>query len=248
MSRQRYNLRYKPERLDAERRRRLEALPGWTWNPSDSAWEQGYAALKRHVNREGHARVPQAHNEDGFALGSWVATRRRAHAKGTLDPDSAARLEALPGWVWDKPAAEWEQAFAALERFATREGHARVPRRHVEGRVHLGTWVAGQRASYAKGRMQTEAVERLEAVPGWAWDADQSAWDQNYLALEQFAEREGHARVPQDHVESGLALGQWVSSQRQEFKRGNLDPARTRRLTHVPGWTWDARTSVRTAP
>ena len=43
---------------------------------------------------------PGATASDGFPLGVWESTYRGRHRAGTLDPDQAAELEALPGWHW----------------------------------------------------------------------------------------------------------------------------------------------------
>jgi hypothetical protein len=40
-------------------------------------------------------------------------------------------------------------------------------------------------------------------------------WDRGYAALVRFVEREGHAKVPRNHVEDGAMLGRWVSYQRR---------------------------------
>jgi hypothetical protein len=63
--------------------------------------------------------------------------------------------------------------FALLERFVAREGHARVLNSHVEGRKKLGIWVSTQRHAYKQGRLSEGRIARLEAVPGWSWDARQ---------------------------------------------------------------------------
>ena len=100
--------------LDPGRRNRLEALPGWTWEPRDAAWEEAIEKLQQFVRREGHARVPRSHQEDGFRLGSWVGDRRGQHTKGALDPGRRNRLEALPGWTWEPRDAAWEEAIEKL--------------------------------------------------------------------------------------------------------------------------------------
>jgi hypothetical protein len=41
-----------------------------------------------------------ATTREGFPLGVWESTYRGRRRAGTLDPDQAADLEALPGWRW----------------------------------------------------------------------------------------------------------------------------------------------------
>ena len=82
---------------------RLEALPGWLWNPHSAAWEVGFSTLERFVAREGHARVFLSHVEDGYPLGTWGNSQRKRYRKGRLAPDRVARLEALRDWTWDPP-------------------------------------------------------------------------------------------------------------------------------------------------
>ena len=43
-------------RLNRERVALLEALPGWSWDPSADDWEEGFRHLAAFVKREGHAR------------------------------------------------------------------------------------------------------------------------------------------------------------------------------------------------
>jgi superfamily II DNA or RNA helicase len=61
------------------------------------------------------------------------------------------------------------------------------------------------------------------------------------LALQQFVQREGHARVPAAHVEAGVRLGMWVVIRRGERNDGRLDRLRVESLEGLPGWTWEPR-------
>jgi hypothetical protein len=82
--------------LDPECRARLEALPGWTWDPYAEDWEQGFVHLQHFVKREGHARVPAGYREDGFRLGQWVGVQRSAFRNERLDAARRRRLDGLP--------------------------------------------------------------------------------------------------------------------------------------------------------
>ena len=43
---------------------------------------------------------PDLTTPDQFPLGVWAATYGGRHRDGTLDPEQAAEMEALPGWHW----------------------------------------------------------------------------------------------------------------------------------------------------
>jgi hypothetical protein len=229
---------YAQGRLDRRRVARLEAVPGWSWNPLESGWDCGCASLLTYVEREGHARVPAAHRERGFPLGAWVANQRQRFRQGRLDAARAAQLETLRGWAWHPFDADWEDSFKRLANYVEREGNARVPSPYREDGFRLGTWVSIQRHSFREGRLDPARAVRLEALPGWVWDALRADWEDGYARLERYVGREGHARVPYDYRQDSFALGSWVSRQRRAFKQGRLDRTRTARLETLSGWSW----------
>ena len=225
--------------LKADRERRLEELPSWTWDTLASDWEVGFEHLKQFVHREGHARVAQAARENGYRLGRWIAKQRQAYSKGIMDPVRRRRLEALPGWTWDTLTTSWEEGFAHLVRFVGREGHARVARGYLEDGYPLGTWVGNQGRSYRQGSLTPDRRGRLERLPGWSWIRREAEWEEGFANLNRFVEREGHARVPRGHRENGHKLDLWVQVQRQAYRKGTLDPQRRARLEGLQGWTSD---------
>ena len=228
------NQRQRRPTLTVDRQRRLEALPGWIWDPRATMWDEGFLHLARFVEREGHARVPYMHEEKGFKLGAWVNNRRNDFRTGELDAGRVALLQQTPGWAWDARQAQWEEGLSHLRRFVEREGHARVHPRHVEDGFKLGVWVGAQRLR----RPSSQRKALLDALPGWVWDARQNDWENGLACLLRYVEREGHALVPQDRVEDGFRLGGWVAGQRSTHRREKLDTDRTARLAAIPGWTW----------
>lgn len=221
--------------MTGERRQRLEALPGWSWNATEDTWMKHLALLHGYADREGNTQVPADYVEDGLKLGQWVRLRRKEHKK--LSTERQALLEAVPGWFWGtKSERTWEQRYEMVEQFARREGHSRVPSTYVEGDVRLGGWVAEQRTT--RDNMSAERVTRLEALDGWAWSASDAAWDEKYELLCGYVHRTGTAKVPQGHFENEVALGSWVAVQRQRQKNGVLKPDRRDRLAALTGWIW----------
>jgi hypothetical protein len=229
---------YRVGRLRSDRIARLEGLPGWSWYPYDSAWEKSFLHLQRFAEREGHARVPKGHVEEGLNLATWVSWQRRGYTRGELSKDRASRLEALPGWTWSFYDSEWEESFTHLQRFAHRTGHAKPLWNEVEGGFKVGAWVVKQREYYRRSKLSSDRVARLEALPGWKWGVFDAAWEGAFEKLERFVDREKHARVPQRHIEEGFRLGSWVTSQRSRYRRGELSSDRVSRLEAIPGWSW----------
>ena len=71
---------------------------GFVWDPLESAWEEGFAALKNFKAREGHCRVPERHIEGTYKLGQWVGVQRRT--RDTMPAERKQRLDAI-GFIWD---------------------------------------------------------------------------------------------------------------------------------------------------
>jgi predicted helicase len=202
-------------------------------------WEFFYGLLERFAAERGHARVPQSYREDGERLGQWVNVQRFFHTAGRISEDHVARLELVPGWAWDAPSAAWEEGHEHLLRFVAEHGHALVPYNRKEDGYRLGQWVVVQRSFRQQGRLSDERAARLEALPGWVWNANEASWERSFSVLERFVAREGRARVPTNHVEDGLPLGLWVVKQRSRREEFGAD--RQARLEALPGWVWITR-------
>jgi hypothetical protein len=224
--------------MEPNRRQRLEALPGWSWDALSYRWEEGFSYLKQFASREGHCRVLTRYNtDDGYGLGNWVSKQRGT--KDAMDLDRRRRLEALPGWSWDRSSDQWEDGFSHLKQFADREGHCRVPASYkTDDDYRLGQWVTNQRKD--KEKMEPNHRQRLEALPGWSWDALSYRWEEGFSYLKDFSDREGHCRVVISYkTNDGYRLGQCVSVQRRTKDAMDLD--RRQRLEELPGWVWKVR-------
>ncbi|CAL9637267.1 hypothetical protein SUDANB60_06208 (plasmid) [Streptomyces sp. enrichment culture] len=68
-------------------------------------------------------------------------------------------------------------------------------------------------------------------------DTEKQDWARGWAKLKQYAEREGHARVPYGHKEDAYPLGQWIAEQRRAFRAGQMSGLRARRLEKL-GMVW----------
>jgi Helicase associated domain/Helicase conserved C-terminal domain len=196
-----------------------------------SSWDEWFGLLLRFKSREGHCRVPQFHVEGTSKLGNWVADQRKQVA--TMPTVRRRQLDDI-GFVWDAYESLWDEGLEALKTFKAREGHCKVPIRHIEGAFKLGQWVGVQRT-----RGESTPVERRQRLDdiGFIWNVLESEWEEAFSALARFEKREGHCRVLNKHVEGTIKLGQWVYAQRRERER--MSAGRRQRLDAI-GFVWDA--------
>ncbi|WP_435280062.1 Helicase associated domain protein [Streptomyces sp. 1222.5] len=170
--------------LSEERREQLEEIdPAWcpAW-PVD--WQRCFHLTRQHLEAGGT--LPTApgetvhQNED---LGRWARAQR-------LGWD---RLTAVQQWMLEhvlgiQPAADdekpkprrsqadkWATHYTAAKQYYEREGHLRVPRKHIEQfiddgqeerEVRLGAWIGNQRSRAAA--LSPERVQQLSAI-GMRW-------------------------------------------------------------------------------
>jgi superfamily II DNA or RNA helicase len=230
---------YRDGTINAERQKRLEQLPEWSWNPGAERWESMFALLEEYALEFGVSHVPRARSFKGEKLGTWVANQRSAYSKGQMGIEQQRRFEALPGWTWTPGSGRWEKSFQSLRAYAEETGSvASLGDRWIEG-VNLRSWVTNQRVSRGKGNLTPERQELLEGLPGWTWDAVETRWETMFGLLQQYTTEHGSSKVPSSYSAGDYKLGSWVSNQLAFRRKGKLSPERQRLLESLPGWEWE---------
>jgi superfamily II DNA or RNA helicase len=227
--------------LEADRVQRLETVSGWSFDPRGDKWEEGFNHLLDYFNLHGDARVPRSHTIDGYNLGGWVKSQRRAYNKGSLDASRRDRLGALKAWTWDAIGDRWEEGFDRLLEYIERNGDALVPASYEIDSYRLGAWVAVQRAARVARTLDPDRETRLHELPEWTWSGREASWDEGFTHLQDYVNRNDSALVPASCKHDDYPLGQWVVTQRQFHAQGTLSHDREARLKVLPGWTWSAR-------
>jgi hypothetical protein len=145
------------------RAKKLQSL-GFVWDAVDEKWEEGFRALQKFYDREGHCLVPNGYEVDGKKLAKWVSHQRTSI--DTITEDRFNRLQAL-GFSWDPLKDKWEEGFRALQKFHGRKGHCLVPKLYTEGSYNLGNWVNKQRSK--KLSLQQDRKTLLDEL-GFSWN------------------------------------------------------------------------------
>ena len=152
--------------------------------------------------------------------------------------EQVAALEGL-GFAWEPRAEDFPHGLAELQAFVTEQGHARVPARHRSSDGYrLGAWVDRRRQERRAGMLASEQVAALDDL-GFIWDPLRRGLRPGTRCAAGLRRRTRHARVPHTHkAADGFTLGAWVSSRRQESKKGRLRAEQVAALDAL-GFLWD---------
>jgi hypothetical protein len=248
------------EKLSSGQRKRLDDL-GFDWRTRQERlefdWNERFKRLKEYRQIYGDCKVPQSSVDDELTpwaeeLGSWVSAQRTIYKKGKLSSDRTSKLESLQ-FEWglapspkDRDTTKWDekwlQQYRKLLNFHDGHGHCIVKGFYNRGQS-LGKWVGNQRQIYAENGMREDRKQLLDEL-GFVWkvdkaDADaslsQREWDEQLDRIVQFKEQYGHCYVPRSFTKWGL--GSWLTVQRAEARKGQLDTRRAYKLLSV-GVTW----------
>lgn len=247
--------------LPGDRARRLEQIPGWTWDKSDARWQATVQMLTTFLAEHGTV-VENATGGSRFEgmkdaetprrdLGVWMATQRQAYRLGTLSSDQVAALAALPGWRWDASLPRGDvDMVEALRMFVEFEKHADVPEDHLEDGLRLGAWCWAVRRRRWTGTLAPALFDEIRAATPskfraghFDWAKTETQWRIGYFALRQYTTREGTAtpscRVREELPDTTVGLGQWAALQRMHYRRGLLEERQVQLLEALPGWAWE---------
>lgn len=227
--------RAQPAGLDADRRRRLDAL-GYEWQrPStlavQAAWDKRFAEIMAYKDRFGHTQVPQDWPENR-SLAGWVSTQRDLARRNKLPADRRLRLEQI-AFDFHCRDFRWETKFAALLEYHREHGRWNVLHRDDP---ELSGWVGYQRRSHQQGTMHEDHRRRFEAA-GFEWEPKpiDLHWEARCQELVEFHRQHGHCRPP--HKAPWQKLAEWILRVRQRHALGQLSAERVQHLQAL-GFDW----------
>jgi superfamily II DNA or RNA helicase len=209
-----YQRRSKDIRLNPEKIKILEDLPGWTWDPIADAYNYGLAQLKKYLATNGHCRVPiRFIDNDKFNLGKWVSYIRKSKDV-RLSSERIFELESLTGWTWNPFEDKFNFGFERLLNYISVHGNSRVANSYIDSEgFRLGEWVRNRKEDYKNKKLPHERILKLENISDWVWDLADEDFNFGFIQLQIFYEKNKHCKVLGKYVnEIGFKLGSWVTN------------------------------------
>lgn len=208
-----------------------DTIMGRLISPENSQWETVFGSVRAAVEVCGSAhRIKATDVHDGHRIGDWVVAQRYNYHRGVLEPSRIDRLNELPGWTWRTESLLDHRVVDRLEEYAQESGSIRDAATgesvypQVPGAPRLGRWLAKARLAHRNGSLESSVAERLESLPGWAWDPLTPAERAGVEALRSFVQWEGTAAVPPGHREGDVDLSQWLDRHGRSYLAKTLSP------------------------
>jgi len=132
-------------------------------------------------------------------------------------------------------------------RSKRKHGHCNVPRTYPPNQ-QLAYWVAKQRASKKKGKLDRKTIRRLNEL-GFCWSLLRRRFyrrdlDEFVALVTAFKKRHGHCNLIAAYEGVDQDLQAWLKDVRKSKNQGRLDPQRVRQLDRL-GFVWEPRKQQR---
>jgi superfamily II DNA or RNA helicase len=230
---------YKKKILSKEKIALLEKIPGWTWDTNELAWQQGYDYLKKHINEYNKVPFNKHITTDGFGLGNWISHQRKNYFANSLSQERIALLENLKGWEWDPVESIWYRSYEALKKYIDDNNQFATKNFVTEDGIKLSSWAVYQRGSYKNKLLSNEKIKLIEKLPGWEWDPIEALWNKGFEYLKKYLTKFNKLPIDTYITDDDYKLGNWVNSQRRNYRNKVLTKDKIKLLEAIPCWYWD---------
>ena len=201
-----------------------------------ASWEQMYDMARQYYSDNGNL-LPSATytTDEGYRLGQWVITQRTNYIKKdpSLTQERIGLLESI-GMSWKTQNERfWDETYAVVKDYYERN-------RTLDGILTYSpkaySWLVCQRQKYRSDALTDERIRLLNDV-GMVWEREDT-WQTKYEAAREYYRKFGNLDIPSDYVtESGITLGFWYRSVRNQYRDGTLSDERIGMLEAI-GIDW----------
>ncbi len=225
----------------------LDAI-GMRWDRYvDYMWDRYIRACEQYRETYGNLLVPVSYEtDDGLKLGRWIANlrvrKKNSQSLGTLTDERIKQLDNI-GMVWDFAEYVWDINYTAAAWYREKIGDLNVPLKYVtpDG-VKLGKWIYDIRMSVRGANILHEVTpaqkQKLDEL-GMIWiTSNEMLWNRGFAKAEEYYKNHGTIDVPSMYKTSdGFKLGDWISNQREAYRKGTLKSVRKEKLDSM-GMIW----------
>lgn len=238
--RRRYTGKIKPPMTEEEVRLLNEI--GMDWDPRDvnGRWEYWYEKLCEYKQEHGNLNIPSSNSSKYKSLYTWTNNQRyRKSGKDGYPSLSSEQIDKLNkiGFEWQLKSG-WDKAYEIAEAYYQRYGHLNLKKEEKYQDFSLGSWIAKQRASKAKGELSTKQIQKLDRLHMNFEQTVTKTWDDIIQLLVEYKTEYGTINMPAIAKFKGYGIGNWISKVRSQYRKGSLSTQQIEELEDL-GIIWD---------
>ena len=185
------------------------------------------------------------YTEEGIALGMWIKNQRQAYKGQGFNKITENQIQLLEKigmrFETNYKEEEWNKKYGLAKAYFEHNGNLEIPHtyktlngyEYIAGGIALGAWLNTQRQAY-KGmsncKITENQIQLLEEI-GMRFETNykEEEWNKKYGLAKAYFEHHGNLEIPIDYktlngyeyTEEGIALGRWITNQRQTYKGQN---------------------------
>jgi len=225
----------KKEKITPEQRQKLTDI-GFEWrNASElnaEIWDITFQELNKYYAQ--NQRWP-SFNEGN--LGKWCAAQRtwyKGQSKNTSDYPKARKekLDSI-GFPWELRDETWEDKFRKVKDYFVVNNTNLLPTSKDGKTKVLNEWLANQKTSFKKGKLEKEKIEKLKEIridfenESSIQRVDKS-WDEHFAELKEQIEKGSFKSTNEDG--STPLLYRWLTRQKVKYKEQKLEQDKIEKL------------------
>ncbi len=134
----------------------------------------------------------------------------------------------------DYVSQKWNQIYKEVYSYYNRQGNLSVtPDVRSSSGISIVNWINSQREAYKNDELTPLQIQKLEKA-GMVWAPFEQKWMRMYHLAEAYSRQNGDLDIPAGYcTEDCVALGAWLSKQREAYRRGHLSLRRIHLLERL---------------
>ena len=236
----RYN--YTKNKISRKEIEELEStFKDWSWKPIDDQWLEKFNILKEYYSKYKRTKVSDNKIYKGINLSNFIIVNRGSYKRKTLSDEKIKLFEVtFKDWSWKPMEDSWVHYFNILKKYYNNFKTSRVQTdKYME--KNLEYWIRRQRQLYKKKKLERKLVVKLEKTfEDWSWDPIEDQWNNNFNKLKEYKKNYGNIILEAKLVYKKTKLGNWITKQRGDYKRGRLSKKIINMFEKTfEDWSWD---------
>ena len=213
---------------------------------NDGNWEKMYGLAIEYSKSNGGLDIGAKEIYKGERLGQWIHEQKKKYKNtssktkkykktGVLSKEQIKLLEDI-GIIWDNKEKQWNDNYIKCVEYKKIHGTINTISNDDK---KLRAWIGTQRHKFKKGELSKERINLLNELE-IIWDEFEANWIEWYEIAKSYYNKFYSLQIPKKFVFNGFNIGEWISTQRSNYKKGKLSNDRKEKLDEI-GMIWDAK-------